>query len=258
MGLLLRSGAKQGPVSRYFAGTDSFETALSGFIARKTARGVKKKHLPNSVGVVVSNNFCRYLVVPWSDAFLQKEESVAYLRTEFGNVYGNSVEDWEIISQNAGYDRPRVACAMDASLLRSLREGCEQMGLKLAFCRPYLSMAFDHFLRYMDGVNGIFALVEKNVLTFTAWSDNDIMDVDVEHCEEKNWTNVLTGWCERNRLMEGGAFKIFVVCPSGLRCRDIPSAGETGWNFLGWSDDAQILVSVPPEYYFMPACAIWA
>lgn len=277
-GILLSPDPKQAPILRRSSDVDNpgdLASALAGFLScgardlaetsREEGRKSDRKmgtapRSPVDVGIILSSRLCRYLAVPWSDAFLQKDEAAAYLRTEFLGVYGDPANDWEIIAQDADYDRPRAACAVEASLLRNLRESYAAMAVKPVFCRPSLSVAFDHFSPRMNAEKGIFALVEKDALSFMAWAGDDILDIDIERCAEKDRGNALTGWYERHRLTEGDGFRMFVLCPPDFAHREIADDEKCEWVFLGESEDGRgdrILLPDSHGHYRMPTDALW-
>lgn len=247
------------------ADSGDFVAALTAFLSEWMEKNPEKRDEASAwrgavdVGIVLSSALCRYLVVPWSDAFLKKETRAAYLRAEFTTAYGDSARDWEFVSQDADYDRPTAACAIDASLLRTLREACARMDLKLIFCRPLLSVIFDSFVPSLNEKDGIFALVEKDVIALMAWANDEILDIDVEVFEEGNWTTALDGWAERMRLTEGGdldAFKVFILCPSWARRKEIPGAERPEWIFLDESGEDR-MAFLPERKASVPVDTLW-
>ena len=117
--------------------------------------GIFQKEMPEvteagkrDVGFVVSNNYCRYISLPWSDVMLAKQTRLAYLRSAFAEIYGNAAYDWEMTVQAAPYGQSRIACAMDSAVLQTLRQECAASGARILFCRPYFDKALDFFRGY--------------------------------------------------------------------------------------------------------------
>jgi hypothetical protein len=94
------------------------------------------------VTVVLSNHFARYTVVP-PQADATAEEELALARFQFAKIHGERVRGWEVRISRAG-DGPRLACAIDASLLERLK-ACFPKGGKarLASVQPALMAAYN-------------------------------------------------------------------------------------------------------------------
>ena len=71
------------------------------------------------VTVVLSNHFARYTVVP-PQVDATAEEELALARFHFAKIHGERARGWEVRISRAG-DGPRLACAIDASLLERLK-----------------------------------------------------------------------------------------------------------------------------------------
>ena len=94
------------------------------------------------VTVVLSNHFARYTIVqPQEGATAEEELSLA--RFQFAKIHGERARDWEVRLSRAG-GGPRLACAIDASLLERLK-ACFPKGGKarLASVQPALMAAYN-------------------------------------------------------------------------------------------------------------------
>jgi len=104
-----------------------------------------EKKIPKArvdVTVVLSNHFARYTIVPpQADATAQEELALA--RFQFAKIHGERARGWEVRISRAG-DGPRLACAIDASLLERLK-ACFPKGGKarLASVQPALMAAYN-------------------------------------------------------------------------------------------------------------------
>jgi len=104
-----------------------------------------EKSLPKGkldVTVVLSNHFARYTIVaPQIDA--TAEEELALARFQFAKIHGERARGWEVRISRAG-DGPRLACAIDASLLERLK-ACFPKGGKarLASVQPALMAVYN-------------------------------------------------------------------------------------------------------------------
>lgn len=89
-----------------------------------------------TIGVVLSNRYCRFLTLPWSDALLAEVDGAAYMQRAFADAYGDNASQWEICCPDEAYGRPRVACAIDREILSGIRATCVENKRELDFVRP--------------------------------------------------------------------------------------------------------------------------
>jgi hypothetical protein len=71
--------------------------------------------------VVLSNHFVRYALVPWADALSTAAEEEAYLRHHFARIHGERAKAWALRSSEAPRGAPRLASAVDKTLIEALR-----------------------------------------------------------------------------------------------------------------------------------------
>jgi hypothetical protein len=94
------------------------------------------------VTVVLSNHFARYTVVPPQEG-ASAEEEVALARFQFARIHGERAKAWEVRISRAG-GGPRLACAIDASLLERLKARFPKGGrARLASVQPALMAAYN-------------------------------------------------------------------------------------------------------------------
>ena len=198
-----------------------------------------------AIDCVLSNHFCRFLVVPWSDAFFVQESMTGYLRAIFSEVYGDAGGSLDYVCQDAAYGQPRVVCGVEHDFLNDLKIQCSQNQLRFNTCRPYLDVAFEYFLPQMRTREGIFVLVEKNMLSILAWDKQGVLEVDHESYEEK-WCDALGAWLERNLLMRNEAKPVHIACPPSWR--ESSEEGREGWHYLEWKGKAKDLVLENPHF----------
>ena len=94
------------------------------------------------VTVVLSNHFARYTIVAEQEDATAEEE-LALARFRFAKIHGERARGWEVRISRAG-DGPRLACAIDASLLERLK-ACFPKGGKarLASVQPALMAVYN-------------------------------------------------------------------------------------------------------------------
>ncbi len=91
--------------------------------------------------VVLSNQFIRYALIPWSDALNDAKEEMAYARHSFSEMYGQDSGMWELrVSPGTGCTA-KMASAVDARLLGALRESLGRFKVNLRSIQPHLMLA---------------------------------------------------------------------------------------------------------------------
>lgn len=242
-----------GLVTRRASSHGEGASGLADFLI-PTDDGGASKNPPDRVGVVISNGFCRYLSIPWSDVLVASDGGIAYLQRAFAEDYGEVARTWEIVCQDAGYGQPRVACAVEKSLLQDIRSACVQKKLNLAFCKPYFDVALSCFRSQITAERGAFAVVEEDVLTIGSWAAGAIVEVDVEPCES-DWPDVLAAWCARSALIDSRSTEVLVVCPPEWLGALDDEVGKRGWRVLDWPEGLMACVAENPAFA-LPVCAL--
>ena len=114
----------------------------------------------DSVSVVLSNHFVRYLLIPWSDRIASAEEFGNYAAASFADVYGVVAEDWELCVSRERAGAPRVAAAVDRALLEALRAAAAAARLRIKSIKPHLMAAFNRFAQRRRAERFVFATAE--------------------------------------------------------------------------------------------------
>lgn len=114
------------------------------------------------VTVTLSSDFVRYCVLPWSAALDRVEDWLDYARQTFASIYGtDAAAGWDVRVDRAPARSPRVASAVDAGLVDSLRSlRC------VVSVRPYLMAAFNARRRAIGRQDAWFVLQEPGCLTY--------------------------------------------------------------------------------------------
>lgn len=112
------------------------------------------------VTIVLSNNFVRYALVPWSDLVTGEEQLQAYTRHCFQMTYGAMSANWTLRLSRATVGASQLASAVDDKLLAACNEVVKRHGLRLASVQPYLMSAFNQLKMQFQGMDAWFALAE--------------------------------------------------------------------------------------------------
>lgn len=113
-----------------------------------------------SVDVVLSNHFVRYLLMPWSAQITSAEEFRNCAAAMFEDIHGEVAAQWDVTVSAERAGTPRVAAAVDRTLLEALRAAVGPTRLRLASVQPYLMAAYNRVARRHTGRDFVFMLVE--------------------------------------------------------------------------------------------------
>jgi len=99
-----------------------------------------------SVTVVLSNQFVRYAIVPWSNALGSAAEEDAYIRHHFAKIHGERAKAWSLRATESAAGAPRLASAIDSALLAAIREALqEKPAARLISIQPQLMSKFNQW-----------------------------------------------------------------------------------------------------------------
>jgi hypothetical protein len=118
-----------------------------------------------SARVVLSDDFVRYLLVPWRTDLRNDGEMEALARIRFREVHGSIADDWEIRLAPTQFGAPYLACAVDRELLRALAALHTKEKLRLAAVRPLLVSAYNRWRRTLAAAKCWFAVCARGQLT---------------------------------------------------------------------------------------------
>jgi hypothetical protein len=140
-------GAADGPP--WQAAVDAFQRFLA---TAETGTG--------ALDVVLSNHFVRYLLVPWSAQIASAEEFRNCAAAMFEEIHGEVSAQWDVTVSAERAGGPRLAAAVDRSLLAGIRTAVAPTRLRLASVQPYLMAAYNRVARSHTGRDFVFMLLE--------------------------------------------------------------------------------------------------
>lgn len=110
--------------------------------------------------VVLSSQFVRFGLVPWSDAIDNPEELDAYARSCFDEIYGAVSRSWVLRLSAEAAGCARIGAGVDRDLLTRLQTLCAAAGVRLNGVQPYLMVAFNRLGAQLRHGDFVFVLVE--------------------------------------------------------------------------------------------------
>lgn len=95
------------------------------------------------VTLELSSHFVRYALVPWTEALATPAEEERYVRHHFTKIHGERAKGWAVRATGAPPGEPRLASAIDAGLLASLKGIFQGKQAKLVSIQPALMRRFN-------------------------------------------------------------------------------------------------------------------
>lgn len=94
-------------------------------------------------GVVLSNHFVRYLVLPWNPALAGGREERAFAAARFQQVYGEVARTWTVRLSHGKAGAPSLAAAVEQVFLDAIKATLDNSPLRLRSLQPALMAAFN-------------------------------------------------------------------------------------------------------------------
>lgn len=112
------------------------------------------------LSVVLSSHFARYLLVPWRDEVRSPAELAAFAGICCDQVFGAEPAGRAILVSREKAGAPRIAAAVDASLLAALRKAVAGSRMRLTSIQPYLVTAFNSMRKSLGRRDFLFLVAE--------------------------------------------------------------------------------------------------
>jgi hypothetical protein len=180
--------------------------------------------------MVLCDCWVRYALVPWVAELRSAEEQLSHARQVLIRLYGSVVGEWEIRLSQAPPGRARVACAMPAALLNSLRDIRTRHKLKLISLQPQLLAAYDNWRHSLPTAGAWFVTIGEGTMA-AARLGPDTWDRVHSVRIGSDWTRDLNrlqtfGRLASTRPDEG---RVYVDAPAAWREEAGPAAEAVHW-----------------------------
>jgi len=127
--------------------------ALAGLLARPEIGN-------GDLTVVLSNHLVRYLLVPWRAEVASPAELAAFARICCDQVFGDDAGRRILLTSREKAASPRLAAALDAAFMDTLRKVVAASRLRLVSVQPYLAAAFNRLRASFGQRDFIFVVAE--------------------------------------------------------------------------------------------------
>jgi len=185
------------------------------------------KIVPNmQLKIILASDFVRYLSLPAQQVNMSQEEKLAYAIAAYHEVYGDSVDAWDVKLNDVAPRQPTIAAAIDKTLLHALSQLANKYQLKLVSVQPYLMSAFNALSNQIKNVSGYLVIVELKRLL--------LINLQKGHCQNlrtfsssNDWQFELKDLLARELLMvETSNPELFIYAPTQ---KNISFNATTGW-----------------------------
>jgi hypothetical protein len=181
----------------------------------------------SSVEAVISSEFVRYLLVPWSESLVRDSERLAFSRLAFREVYGAVTDAWEICIDDQRANEPALACAIDRDLLAALQSAAKTAGATLNAVTPALADCVNRHRRVLKGSAFCLANAEERRMTFLFVQGGVMRAVRsrrIDGAADEQLAALLKQEASASGMQEGGTL---YICAS--RPADFAGLAVPGW-----------------------------
>ena len=177
------------------------------------------------VTVVLSSHFVRYAVVPWSDALGTPAEEDAYVRHHFAKVHGERAKGWLFRSSEAPRGAPRLASAIDRTLLDAVKACFPKAGTaRLISVQPELMCKLNEWRSAIPPQGAWVVLAEPGRACIALHADG-------------GWRSVQNGKGAWRALLDRERHRIDGEVPSLVLIAGAAApAGDAAWQFHAMSN----------------------
>lgn len=198
--------------------------------------------------IVLSEQFVRYLLVPWNAELQSRQGRLQLAQAQFRAVFGDVASGWEVSLDQAGYGAPALACAVDRDLLKELAGLCGAAGGRIVSIKPHLTAAFNRSRRELHAPEFWFALIERERLWLGRFRSGGWISVSGYRLGQQPVKEVLEN-LEREAVLLGGEprdAQVHLVA-TGLDRDSLRALREAGVNILAAQTDGFVGTGVDPD-----------
>jgi len=154
-----------------------------------------------SARVVLTNSLVRFTLLPWSDAILSPVEEQKFVKFRMDEVFGVTEQQLEISLAAKDYGHSRLACAVDADLLSSLRQLALKSHLRIQSIQPHFIAALNFWREELKGEQLYFLLSDGEKLGVTYIKDGHIQSLRLAQMDGVLSDEMVIASLQRENLM---------------------------------------------------------
>ena len=130
--------------------------AKDQFSAWMETNDVKK----GAINVVVSDDFARYSIIPWTNVELSGDAKKAYACSVYSEMFGD-MSGWDIYVDTIRYSQNTFSCSLPMGLLAGIQEIAERHNVKIKKITPFFPAIFNRFNRTRPVRDGMFVVTTQ-------------------------------------------------------------------------------------------------
>jgi hypothetical protein len=174
------------------------------------------KGMKGEASVVLADQFVRYTLLPWNETLKSAEQWNALASHRFTTLHGPKAGEWQINVAETAPMGPRLACAVDRSMIQRLAEMFVKVNVRLASVQPFLVAAFNRIRKTVGNGSCWIVVEEPGRLTLSLIQRGQWVAIRTRRAD-KSWRNVLPEMLERESAFLGLSSPItrVIVCAQG-------------------------------------------
>ena len=174
------------------------------------------KGMKGEAAVVLADQFVRYTLLPWNETLKSAEQWNALASHRFTTLHGPKAGEWQINVAETAPMGPRLACAVDRSLIQRLADMFVKVNVRLASVQPFLVAAFNRIRRTVGNGSCWIVVEEPGRLTLSLIQKGMWVAIRTRRAD-KSWRNVLPEMLERETAFLGLSSPVtrVIVCAQG-------------------------------------------
>jgi len=177
---------------------------------------ILKAHKSRDASVVLADQFVRYALLPWNEAVKSPAQWLALARHRFGALHGAAAAEWDVKVTDTAPRGPRLACAVDRSLIEGLAGTFASAGVRLVSVQPFLVAAFNRIRQMVGNASCWIVVEEPGRLTLALIQRGAWVAIRSRRSDER-WRSTLPEILEREGAFLGlnEACTRVIVCAQG-------------------------------------------
>jgi hypothetical protein len=112
--------------------------------------------------LILSNCFIRFALLPWTESAQGITESQALALAYFESRYGD-MDGWTIQADEGSCGAPRLACAIETSLIEALKVLYDARKITCSRLEPYFVTCWNHWQSKLGNSDALFVVLESGV-----------------------------------------------------------------------------------------------
>jgi hypothetical protein len=166
--------------------------------------------------VVLADQFVRYSLLAHNATLKTSEQWLALAQHRFNTLHGPRAAEWQVNVTETAPLGPRLACAVDRTLISRLAEIFVAANLHLASVQPFLVAAFNRIRKTVGNGSCWIVVEEPGRLTLALIQRGAWIAIRGRRAD-KGWRNVLPEILERESAFLGLSQPVtrVIVCTQG-------------------------------------------